>query len=344
MSDSDKTLPPEAGTNAAGRPKPKPLETLPEFLRATKSSPKSFLLFARKHPPTPLSEAALDELGLLLDTDDKAVVRLVALLAELPDEQSSIARQATQVAEAYARRQVPSLPWPQLRPETPGHLIKDVVRVLLSGEREAKKRRNGEISAYFLIWVARLRGALDGEALVELLLFAFPPRVKGRGKSGQPAKPDLGAILARHLHKKAFRDIALAVAVYFITQAADATEASRAQAAAVEKLRQEIDQHEKTIRSFTDRSAQDALVLKQKDAAIGQLTQDIADHRAVARQGMQRLKARLNGLMQSELLPLLRDVHDSTTMQPVRTHVILDRIETARKLIEKESQWLESSD
>jgi hypothetical protein len=337
-------IPPNASARPSVRPKPKPLESLPEFLTAAKASPKPFLVFTRKHPPVSLSDFDIHELGVFLDTHDKAVLRLTALLAGLPDEQSVIARQVTQVAEAYARRQVPSMVWPQLRPETSGQQIKDVIRALLSAEREPQKRKKGQTAAYFVLWVARLRGALDGESLIELLLFAFPPRLKGRAKAVQVRKPDLGSILAPLLHKKAARDIALAVAIYHITKAADATEASRAQAAAVEKLKQEIALHEKTISSLTEQAAQNGLVLKQKDADIAQLTKDIADHRAVARQAMQRLKARLNGLLQGELLPMLRDIHDSSTMEPVRTHVILDRIETARKLIEKESQWLESSD
>jgi hypothetical protein len=336
--------PPDASAQAGVRPKPKQLETLPEFLRATKASPKSFLVFARKHPPVSLSEFDIHELGVFLDTHEKAVLRLAALLARLPDEQSVIARQVTQMAEAYARRQVPSMVWPQLRAETPSPQVKEVIRALLSAEREPQKRKKGQTSAYFVLWVARLRGALDGESLIELLLFAFPPRLKGRAKGEQVAKPDLGSLLAPLLHKKAARDIALAVAIYHIMKAADAAEASRAQTAAVERLKQEIALKEKTIISLTEQAAQNGLVLKQKDADIAQLTRDIADHRAVARQTMQRLKARLNGLLQGELLPLIRDVHDSSTMQPVRTHVILDRIETARKLIEKESQWLESLD
>jgi chromosome segregation ATPase len=195
-----------------------------------------------------------------------------------------------------------------------------------------------------VLWVARLRGALDGESLVELLLFAFPPRLKGRSKRVQTAKPDLGPIVARLLHKKAARDTVLAVVTYHVGKAADATEASRALAAKLERLQQDITLHEQTIDSLKGQAAKDQHSLKEKEESIARLSQDITDHKAVARQARQRLMARLNGLLQGELLPMLRDVHDSSTMQPVRTHIILDRIETARKLIEKESQWLESSD
>ena len=159
-------IPPSPGAQpdvqAGVRPKPKPLETLPEFLRAKKASPKSFLAFARRNPPTSLSEFDLHELGVFLDTHDKAVLRLAALLSGLPDEQSVVARQVAQVAEAYARRQAPSLAWPQLRPETSGQQIKDAIRALLSAEREPQRRKKGQAAAYFVLWVARLRGALDG--------------------------------------------------------------------------------------------------------------------------------------------------------------------------------------
>ena len=341
-------LPPSPGAQAdvpAGvRPKPKPLETMPEFLRAKKASPKAFLAYARKNPPAGLSEFDVHGLGVFLDTQDKAVLRLAALLAELSDEQAVIARQATQIAEAYARRRVPTIAWPQLRLETPVGQIKEVLRNLLSVEQDPKKRKRAQTAAYFVLWVARLRGALDGESLVELLLFAFPPRLKGRSKGVQAGKPDLGPILARLLHKKAARDTVLAVVTYHVVKAADATEESRALAAKLERLEKDIALHEQTIDSLRGQAARDQLSLKEKEENIAQLTRDIADHKAVARQARQRLKARLNGLLQSELLPMLRDVHDSSTMSPVRTHVILDRIETARKLIEKESQWLESSD
>ncbi len=331
-------------TKPGARPKSPPAATLPEFLRAAKAAPKPFLAHARKSPPPSLSDFDLHELGVFLETHDKAVQRLASLLAELPDENSLIARQATQVAEAFTRRQIPTMVWPQLRPETSVEQIGHAVRSLLATERDPRKRNQGRTAAFFVLWVARLRGALDGEALVGLLLFAFPPKLKGRPKPGQAYKPDFGAVLAKLLHKQGFRDPVLAAAVHYTERIEAANEESRALTAEVDRLKQQAVQLEALVRELKEQAARDDQALKDKDKIITQLTQDLADHKAVSRQAMQRLKARFNGLLQGELSPLLRDVHDSSTMEPVRTHIILDRVETAQKIIGKESLWLESLD
>lgn len=345
MSESENSpLPPAPGQKPESPPKIKPAATLAEFLRAEKASPRPFLASARKLPPPSLSEFDVQQLGIYLDTHEPALQHLVHLLAELPDEQSIIARQVTQIAEGYARRQVPHIAWPHLRFETKVDQVKEIIRNLLSTGLDPHKQRKGQTAAFFVLWIARLRGLVDGETLADLLLFAFPPKLKTQAKGGQPDKVDLGSVLAPVLNKRALRDPVLATAIYYRAKAAALVNEAHALEAEVGKLKQDIARHEETIAGFKEQATREELVLKQKDQQTAQLAQDIADHKAVARQATQRLKARLNGLLQSELLPLLRDVHDSSTMEPVRTHIILDRVETARKLIEKESLWLESSD
>jgi cell division septum initiation protein DivIVA len=338
------SIPPGSGSKPESQPKVKPAATLAEFLRAEKASPRPFLASARKITPASPSEFDVHELGVYLDTHEPALQRLAHLLAELPDEQSVIARQVTQIAEGYARRQVPQISWPHLRFETKVDQVKEVIRSLLSTGLDPHKQRKGQTAAFFVLWIARLRGLVDGEALADLLLFAFPPKLKTQAKGGQSEKVDLGAVLAPVLNKRALRDPVLATAIYYRAKAASLVNEAHALEAEVAKLKQDIARHEETIAGFNEQAARDKMLLKQKDQHAAQLVQDITDHKAVARQSAQRLKARLNGLLRSELLPLLRDVHDSSTMEPVRTHIILDRVETARKLIEKESLWLESSD
>lgn len=327
-------------TKPGARPKSPPAATLPEFLRATTAAPRPFLAHARKCPPPGLSDFDLHGLGVFLDTNDKAVQRLASLLAELADENSLIARQVTRVAEGYARRRIPNMEWPQLRSETSVDQIRDAVRNLLTAENDRDKRHRGRTAAFFVLWVARLRGALDGDALVALLLFAFPPKLK----TSKAGKPDFGGMLAKLLHKQGYREPVLATAVHYAAKVDTANEEARALTTELDRLRLQAAQFEQTIRSLEEQVAHERRTLNDKNEVIAQLTRDLADHKAVARQAMQRLKARVNGVLQGGLMPLLRDVHDSSTMEPVRTHIILDRVETAQKTIERESQWLESSD
>ena len=71
------------------------------------------------------------------------------------------------------------------------------------------------------------------------------------------------------------------------------------------------------------------------------LEQNIADLKACHRQELRKTLAKFNGLLQSDLLPLIRDIHDAATMTPVRTHVILDRVQSIKCLISKETGRLE---
>lgn len=67
----------------------------------------------------------------------------------------------------------------------------------------------------------------------------------------------------------------------------------------------------------------------------------IDEVRASYKSEIRKLRARFNGLLQSELLPLLLDAHDASTMTPPRVHVILDRLDQAVQSIRKEASELD---
>lgn len=318
--------------------------TLLDFLKAEKAAPRAFLAHARKTPPTDVSESESEELGVYLNAHDVAAQRLAGLMAELRDEHSGVARQITRAAESYARRQLPiTTPWYPLRTGTRAADVREVIRALLASAKDASSKKKAETAVFFVLWLARLRAVIDGDALAEIVLFLFSP------ESGDVAKRpgvsrDLGSILARVLHKRAARDSILETTLHFRAKVDAVTRESQALGAEIERLKEELGKKEQTIATLTDQASQDQRALREKEERIELLTRDVSDHRAVGRQSTQRVKARVNGLLQGELIPLVRDIHDSATMEPVRTHVILDRIETARKLIEREIKWLESSD
>jgi hypothetical protein len=341
--------PPSPSTRPAPTPTGAPPErtkvNVRDYLRGVPATASTVVRQALKGPPVVISDAEFQELATLLKSHGSPVQRLAALLVELTDEQSSFARHVTRLAETYIRAQLPAtMPSPPIAPTTGVSDLRNVLRALIYAPAGDEVRNRNQSAACFVLWVARLRGAISGDSLAELAGFAFPPPQERKEKSGVVTTPDLADILFPLLHKKTAREPVLATVEYYGSKLRSAADEARALESEVARLRKQLAEQQASQEMLQSQLAARVDDLAVRDQRIAALERDIADHRAVARQASSGLRARLNGRLQGDLLPLVRDIHDAATMEPVRTHIILDRTETARRLIEKETQWLESSD
>lgn len=330
---------------AETKPKPEPMKpvSLLHFLRDKTIPAQKQLNAARRMPPPPLSQSELTDAVTLIGQSQDALVRLESLLAELSDGNSEIAKQVIAVSEAYLVK-LQSDPTKSLRLDTGlgREGVWTLIRQVHAGARDSQDKKRGQIAARFVLWLGRLKGALSDDAFIELVTRTFPP--SGRSKSGKPQELNLAALLASQLHRKGSRDTLLQVVSHFEARLAADAVTMQGQAAQIEqqkaeatRLRGEIESLQNQVRDLQQR-------VEEREANIASLSQDISDHRAVKRQTENQLRARLTGLLQDQLLPLIRDIHDSASMEPVRAHVILDRTDSAQNLIKKETTWLASSD
>lgn len=319
--------------------------SLKDYLRGVPAPAHSVVRQALKGGPWVSSETDFEDMARLLKAHGAPVQRLGAVLSELTDEQSAFARHVTRLAETYVRAQLPAtMPCPPIGPALTISDLKNMLRALVYAPAGDEVRAHNQHAACFVLWVARLRGVIGGDALAELACFAFPPPQDRKEKTGVVVPPNLAEILFPVLHKKTARDPILATVDYFREKLRSAADEAHALESEVARLKLQLAEQQTSQENVQSQLAATVDELAARDRRIGALERDIADHKAVARQTVSGLRARLNGRLQGDLLPLVRDIHDAATMEPVRTHIILDRAETARRLIEKETQWLESSD
>jgi hypothetical protein len=316
-----------------------------DYLRGAPAPVHSVVRQALKGAPWVSSETEFEDMARLLKAHGAPVQRLGAVLCELTDEQSAFARHVTRLAETYVRAQLPAtMPWLPIAPAVTKSDLKNMLRALVFAPVGDEVRARNQHAACFVLWVARLRGVIGGDVLAELASFAFPPPQERKEKTGVVLPPDLSDILFPLLHKKSARDSVLATVEYYGVKLRAAADEAHALESEVARLKLQLAEQQTSQEKVQSQLAVTVDDFAAKDRRIAALERDIADHKAVARQAASGLRARLNGRLQGDLLPLVRDMHDAATMEPVRTHIILDRAETARKLIEKETQWLESSD
>lgn len=334
--------PPKA---SEAKPKSEPMRpvSLLRFLRDKTIPTQKQLNAARRMPPPPLSQAELSDAVSLIGQSQDALMRLESLLAELPDGKSDIAGQVMEVAEAYlsALRSDRSSPL-RLEVGIGSESVWAVIRDIHAGARDPGDQKRRQTGVRFALWLARLKGALTDDAFIDLASRAFPP--SGRSKSGKPKELNLGTLLASQLHRKASRETLLRLVSHFETRLAADAATARGHVAQIEQQKAEAERLRGEIEALLNQVRDLEQQVANRDSNIAALSQDITDHRAVRRQTEKQLRARVSGILQDQLLPLIRDIHDSASMEPVRAHIILDRTDSALNLIKRETTWLASSD
>jgi len=326
------------------KPKREPARAVPliHFLKDKTISVNKQLVAARRMPPPPMSELERAGVVSFMKQSADALQRFESLIAELPDANSEVASQVIAVAESYVE-ELGNTPEPlRINASSGVEGVWTVVRAIHGGANNPEEKRRRQAGVRFALWLGRLKGALRETDFIALVSRAFPR--SGASKSGRHEELDLGALLASQLHRKSNRETLLRVTDHFNARIVALEGAVRDRDSENERQRAEVADLKNGVSQLENRVRELQEQLTQREAAVNALNQDITDHRAVKRQTEKQLRSRMGGFLHDQLLPLVRDIHDSASMEPVRAHVILDRTDSALTLIQKEAAWLTSSD
>jgi len=268
-----------------------------------------------------------------------ALQRLELILAELSDNKSEVAKQVIFVAKGYLEKLVP--PAERAWGDVPKGLdsVWQLVRAIPAREKEEAHLQQSAVR--LTLWVARLEGWVTDQEFVKLAARVFLP---SGSDAGAVANSQLSSLVASQLHRTSTRDPLLLVGSLFNAELKDLSEAVHARERSIGENEHEIQQLRKALAGSEDEASKLRAELAQRDSTIEALNQDIGDHRAVKRQTEKQLRAKVAGLLNDQIQPLVRDIYDSASMEPVRVHVILDRTDSLTNIIQKEATWLKSSD
>lgn len=329
-------------TGLPGKPKPPPRPlpaSLREFLFTADAPAKRFIAQVLRSPLPRPDAVAMETLVRDVGNSPAASTKLAQAIAELSSRGSQIAQLLADIAEQISRAKTSvTIPIPALTPTTPLEELRRAVAAMGSVPQEKSERAKREQWVHFLLAAAWLKGAVTGPALADILVAIGNMKPKGEDPEGA-----LAVLLVRNLNKPGPR--AEALAVYLLQQArlSVALQDRQALADTNRRLQAELDGLKAKIGELETQCANTSATVRERDAQIVQLTRDLADQQAVARQSRRALRARFNGLLQGEVSNLLRDAQ-AAAMQPVRPHIITDRLESLANIIKKETLWLESSE
>lgn len=340
------------GSSLAPSPKspaaPQPI-SLRSFLTSDKPSTAAYLGLCRKAAPPALSTMEAEELIKMLPAQPRSLARLRSLLAELDDPASVVAKQVTDLAESLVRSLLPAdVSLPPLKPGLPPGAVKTALRTLVASATKRDLRKRHLTLVMLVWWIVRLRGVVAHEELVEIALREFAPKRKGGRRTPSPSADSIWEEVTRELSpllpKPAPRS-SLLQAVALFGPALKADEMAReAEVARGLELHRKISELEARITALVGEVAARDATLAENERTIAALKADLADQQAVGRQSKRALKTRMIGFLSNELTQSIRDAYDAANTNPVRTHVIFDRLESALNALNREMQWLESSD
>jgi hypothetical protein len=338
----NQTPPPKTlgGKPAKPRPQPRPLPaSLREFLFSPDAPAKRFVAHALRNPLPRPDAVALDSLVRDVGNSPAASTKLAQAIAELPAPGSQMANLLADLAERISREKSSvTIQIPALSSATPLDELRRAVAAMGNAQREKSDRAKREQWIHFFLAAAWIKGAVTGPSLADILL------ALETGRSA-PDDPDavLATLLVRNLNKPGPR--ADALTVYLLQQArvAMAIQDRQTLSETNRRLQTELEDLKVKVRDLEARCAATSTAAQQKDEQILKLTRDVADQQAVARQSRRALRAKVNGLLKGEVANLIGDAQ-AAAMEPVRPHIISDRLETLVNVIKKETLWLESSE
>src|ERR1035437_3486551 len=327
---------------AKPKPQPRPLPaTLREFLFSSESPAKRFIAQALKNPLPRPDTVELDSLVQDVANSSEPLTKLAQAIAELTAApKSQIAQQVAEIAERVCRSKIPlTVTIPKLVSSTSLEDLWRAVVGITTFRTDKPGRTAREQLVHFLLGAAWIKGAVTGSALADILL-ALETR---KATAENDAENELAALLVRNLNKPGPRVEVLAT--YILQQERlsaalqdrqDLTETNR-------RLQIEVNELKAKERELKTQCAAISIRTQEDVVQIDRLTRDLVDLQAVARQSRRALRARFNGLLQGEISSLVRDAQ-AAAMEPVRPHIISDRLESLETIIKKETQWLESSE
>ena len=109
-------------------------------------------------------------------------------------------------------------------------------------------------------------------------------------------------------------------------------------------LEESLDERSQELEDTESALEDETALLRDAEKAIGQLELDVRAAGAIQRHRADELSSRYRGLLVGELDRHLKIIQRSTEMNPPRSAVIVERVETLLGTLKREIQWLENSE
>lgn len=322
----------------AVKAKPQQPATLPEFLAAGGNA-HAFLRKLKKSAFSIPSPDDVRHIAQRLVELPNGASRVLTLLQALNETAGSIRESILGLAEEYLRQRS-ALPDAALPPTD----CRAAAERLMRPPTPKGQKPKFELPGIFLL-LAFHRGWLAEDDVFALLARAFsvPKQKHSRSGEAQVEPSAIGIILGSPL-KKPGLPVMLALHAAW----------HKRTTAAVERIRQ----LESTVARLEIESAQLTEKLGEARAEIGGLkstvhanderitarAQELTDTRTAAQHRHDALKGRVRGFLEGELSRWLQNASEAANIEPARVRVIQERLQSALGGIQKEAQWLQSSD
>lgn len=319
-----------------------------DFFSTSKLSPQKFIGLRQKHGMRVPSEEEISKLGDHLFGDDKLLDRLVSIAAILPihREPDSLNTIVLKLLHRVLARAVPSL-----SAIPAGQSIVDLIAAAEVIRRGTKaKRRQHLFKAVYVLEVIH-RGVLDQGDVDEFIegVFTTPPKKKKKSQNRhsviitQPME-DSACTLLRVVPREAMLRSAIEIRKRYQLQIYEISNENVNLRSETDRLISELSNNQQAMDGAKSR-------IKVQEEQISDLQTQCASLQKVVKaettnslHDRQMLKARVKGSLRGELTRWLQTAQDAATASPARINVITERLAQSLNLIEKEAQWLESSD
>jgi hypothetical protein len=343
------TTPPNSP--AAAAPPPKPLSkakpplpsSLPEFVGAARASNPR--LFLRKLSKGAFSIPSSDEsraMARTVSARKDGALRLLMLLQALSEAGGSNRESILALAEDFLRERnafpLQSLPLPASEWRA---AIADLVRP--PAPNDAKPGLN-TLGIFLLL--AFHRNWLAEDDIVALPQTAFPGAKAKQPQSGKAQTPEpspMEVILGAPFKKLNVASLLTLNRAWRKRTYAQATEIARLH----ERVRQlenekaalkgELEQAQTRITGLESAN-------RDQQTRILNLERELTDTRTAAQHRNDALKGRTRGFLEGELLRWLQNASEAANIDSPRLRVVQERLQSALNGIQKETQWLQSSD
>ena len=346
----------------AAKAKPPQPSTLPEFIAAGGNA-HAFLRKLKKSAFSIPSPDDVRQMAQRLVALPNGAPRVLNLLQALDEAVGSIRESILGLAEAFlcACGAIPTSSAPLtppecrlaierlLRPDARDSTLNCgwIARIIERFVRPAVPkgpRPNLDLFGICLL-LAFHRGWLAEDDVFALLARAcsVPKQKHPRSAEAQVEPSAIGIILGSPL-KKPGLPVLLALHAAWRKRATAAAERIHQLESTVARLESESAQLTEKLTRASSEIAGLKSTVRENDQRIAALTQELTDTRTAAQHRHDTLKGRVRGFLEGDLSRWLQNATEAANIEPARVRVIQERLQSALGGIQKEAQWLQSSD
>ena len=317
--------------------------TLAEFVAASGGNTARVLLreLGKGAVSIPSSDDSLSMVRMLLPRSDGSH-RIIFLLQALNEATGSLREAILGLAEDYLRERgaFPSSPLPLSTEQCRLAIDRLLCPVTPQGPKPML-----DIFCLFLLFAFH-RGWLTDDDALALLERAFPSVKSKRSRSGdaQPPEPSPIAIILGTPLKKPNLPPLLELNSAWKKRTASAVEQIHQLEATIAQLESEKAQVGTSLQQAREEISGLKGDVRQKAQRIRDLETELTDVRTAERHRYDSLKGRLRGFLEGELLRWLQNAAEAADAERPYLSVVQQRLRSALTGIQKESQWLQSSD